>query len=101
MQRTGLGRDVMMLAAAAAIGWWAHGGSTRVEAAAEANMVYQFDSLTPASSLTIYSPTDHVLTVYQGATTGNSHVNCSFRFRIVRGGAPIERENCAAGSLLP
>lgn len=90
-----------MLAVAAAIGWWAHGSDRRVEAAAEGNMVYQFDSLTPASSLTIYSPADHTLTVYQGATAGNTHVNCSYRFRISRVGAPIERENCAAGSLLP
>ena len=101
MRQTGLVGDAAMLAVAAAIGWWAHGSDRRVEAAAEGNMVYQFDSLTPASSLTIYSPADHTLTVYQGATAGNTHVNCSYRFRISRVGAPIERENCAAGSLLP
>ena len=100
MQRTGLLRDAVMLAAAAAIGWWAHGGKRRVEAASEANMVYQFDSLTPGSSLTLYNAEERTLYVYHGATAGNSHLSCSFRYRIPRAGAPIDRENCAAGSLL-
>lgn len=99
MQRTGLLRDAVMLAVAAAIGWWAHGGNRRVQAA-EASTVYQFDTLTPGSSLTLYNTDERTLYVYQGATAGNSHLSCSFRYRIPRTGAPIDRENCAAGSLL-
>jgi len=40
-----------------------------------------------------------MLYVYQGATTGNSHVICSFRIHIPRLGDAIDRENCAPGSL--
>lgn len=58
-----------------------------------------FTGINPASSLTIYSPEDRMLYVYQGATTGNSHVTCSFRIHIPRVGEPIDRENCAPGSL--
>ena len=100
MLRTGLVRDAVMMAFAVAVGWWAHGGEHRVHASSEANMIYQFDSLTPASSLPLYNPDERVLYVYQGATAGNSHLNCSFRYRLSRFGAPIDRENCAPGSLL-
>ena len=100
MQRMNLVRDGVVMAAAVAVGWWAHGVEGRVHAASEANMAYQFDSLTPASSLTLYNPDERTLYVYQGATAGNSHLNCSFRYHLSRFGAPIDRENCAPGSLL-
>lgn len=100
MHRPSLVRDTALLAIAGAIGWWAHGSQQHVQAASEANMLYQFDSLTPATSLTLYNPDEHTIYVYQGATAGSSHLNCSFRYHVARAGAPIEREICAPGSLL-
>ena len=100
MQQTCLIRDAALLAVAGAVGWWAHGGGARVQAASDATVVYQFESLKPESALTLYNPDERTLYVYQGATAGSSHLNCSYRYRIPRAGAPIDRENCSAGSLL-
>jgi hypothetical protein len=96
-------REGVMIMAALAIGWWAHGVNRPVaaESAVPPNLVYQFSNAGPGISLTMYNPGEQMLYVYQGATMGNSHVNCSYRFHIKQPGAPIERENCAIGSLLP
>lgn len=82
--------------------WLSH--SRPVQAAATPDPVglsYQFQNIGPQSSLTIYNPADHILTVYQGATTGNDHLSCTYQYRIARPGASIERRNCQPGSLLP
>jgi hypothetical protein len=96
-------REGVMIAAALMIGWWARGVDRQVAAASAvpSNLVYQFSNAGPGISLTMYNPGEQMLYVYQGATMGNSHVNCSYRFHIQQPGAPIERENCAIGSLLP
>lgn len=92
-------REGIIAGMAVALGWWAYGGRTVQAAPVSAATAYQFTGINPASSLTIYSPEDRMLYVYQGATTGNSHVTCSFRIHIPRVGEPIDRENCAPGSL--
>lgn len=93
-------REAVVAMSAVALGWWAHGGRA-VEAAPVSSVAptYQLTGINPATSLTIYSPEDRMLYVYQGATTGSSHVNCSFRIHIPRVGDAIDRENCAPGSL--
>lgn len=92
-------REALVALTAVALGWWAHGDRTVHAAPASTAASYQFTGVGPATSLTIYSPEDHMLYVYQGATTGNSHVNCSFRIHIPRVGDAIDRENCPMGSL--
>ncbi len=92
-------REAVVAMLAVALGWWAHGGRTVQAAPTSSAAAYQFTGINPATSLTIYSPEDRMLYVYQGATTGSSHVNCSFRIHIPRVGDAIDRENCAPGSL--
>ena len=61
-------------------------------------LAFQLSGLGPATTLTVFSPSDHTLYVYPSVTQGNSHVNCSYMLHITRPGAAIERQNCAAGA---
>jgi len=92
-------REALVVVGAVALGWWAHGGRAVQAAPVSSVAAFQLTGINPATSLTVYSPEDRMLYVYQGATTGNSHVNCSFRIHIPRVGDAIDRENCAPGSL--
>lgn len=98
MGRSAWLRDGVLVAAAMAIGWWAHGGAA-VHAASSSNapgeLSFQFVKNDLNNALTMYDPAQHVLYVYQGASaTGLATVNCSYMFHIARAGAPIQRENC-------
>ncbi|HEY0797439.1 MAG TPA: hypothetical protein VGD64_16820 [Acidisarcina sp.] len=94
-------REGLLLLGALAVGWWAH-GEQRVHAANVTVSDFQFQ-LQPgdsaSNSLLIYSPGDNAIYVYKGATTGNSHMQCSYRFLISKGGQSVERQNCDMGSL--
>ena len=83
--------------------WLLPGRAVQAATAPDAagSLSFQFENLGPQSALTLYNPADHTLTVYQGATAGDTHLNCSFQYRITRPGAPIERHNCQPGTLLP
>ena len=92
-------RDGILVAAAMTVGWWANG--ERVQAAtasAPEESSYQFMSNNLDNALTVYSPQERTLYVYQGASAlGSSHVNCSYKFHIPRIGSALERENCDVG----
>ena len=103
-------RDLALLAAAAAIGWWAHGASPTVSAQSRGSssspessrlasdgLAFQLSGMGPETALTLYNSANHTLYVYPAAN-GNSHINCAFSFHIDRPGAPIDRENCPIGS---
>lgn len=56
---------------------------------------FQFVKSDLNNALTVYDSGQHVLYVYQGASsTGSATVNCSYMFHIAKAGAPIQRENC-------
>lgn len=96
MNRSTWLRDCALVAAAAAIGWWAHQG-TAVHAATvpAGDISFQFVKSDLNNALTMYDPGARVLYVYQGASaTGSANVNCSYMFHIGKAGAPIQRENC-------
>jgi hypothetical protein len=52
-----------------------------------------------SNSLLVYSANDHVIYVYQGATNGNSHMQCRYKFVISRAGQTVDRMPCDMGSL--
>jgi hypothetical protein len=90
-------RDVLALAGVFAIGWALHG---RTVHAAGDDLLFQMQEVRPGSSLLVYHPSDQTLYVYQGATTGNSAVQCSFRYHMTNPGGVIRRENCPIPSLI-
>jgi hypothetical protein len=91
-------RDGVLVAAALAIGWWAHSGvavQANSSSHASGELSFQFMKNDINNSLTIYDAGEHVLYVYQGASSlGASKINCSYMFHIANAGAPIQRENC-------
>ena len=81
---------------AAALGWWAH--SAQTVHADSSDLRFEFHGLSPETSLSVYNPSDQTIYVYQGATTGFSTLQCSYKFHIPKPGAPIERTNCPIGT---
>ena len=106
MTQRNLWRDAAMLLAAGVIGWWAHSANTPVRAAGAGssssrdggNIDFQFGGAGLEGSLTLYNPENKTLYVYP-AGVGNSHINCAYSIHIEKPGAPLERQNCAIGSV--
>jgi hypothetical protein len=96
MGRSGWLRDAVLLVAAAAIGWWAHGGAAvHASSAPQDELSFQFVKSDLNNAFTEYDSGQRVLYVYQGASaTGSATVNCSYMFHINKAGTPIQRENC-------
>jgi hypothetical protein len=89
-------RDALALAGVFAMGWAFHGHT--VHAAGE-DVLFQMQEVRPGSSLLVYHPSDRTIYVYQGATTGNSNLQCSFRYHMTDVGGVIRRENCPIPTL--
>jgi hypothetical protein len=62
---------------------------------------FQLTGVNETSSLLVYQPGTKTVYVYQGATTGNSNLQCSFKFQLGTPGGAIQRTNCAVHTLLP
>jgi len=62
---------------------------------------FQLTSVNQTSSLLVYQPDTKTIYVYQGATTGNSSVQCSYKFQLGKPGGAIQRVPCPVQSLLP
>lgn len=96
MKASGRLVNCVLVLAAIAIGWWAHGGiAVDAGSAPVGELSFQFVKSDLNNALTVYDSSQHVLYVYQGASaTGAATVNCSYMFHINKAGAPIQRENC-------
>jgi hypothetical protein len=90
-------RNVLALTGVFALGWALHG---RTVHAADDSIQFQWQEVRPGSSLLVYHPSEKTIYVYQGATTGNSALQCSFRYHLTDAGGVIRRENCPMPSLL-
>jgi hypothetical protein len=92
-------RDGLALIGVLALGYWL-GSEGRVKAASSSNgeVVFQLSGVSDASSLLVYRPETKSVYVYRGATTGNSTVNCSYKFVMSTPGGAIQRVNCPVGS---
>jgi hypothetical protein len=91
-------RDLILLAVAAAIGWWAH-GTTAVKAdthnANDSNFSFQYGGLGPDGQVSLYNPGTRTLYVYPSiARSNNAEVPCLYMVQIDRAGAPLSRQNC-------
>ncbi len=64
-------------------------------------MQFQLGSVSEHSSLLVYQPGTKTVYVYQGATTGNSYLQCSFMFELGTPGGAIQRVPCAVPKLMP
>jgi hypothetical protein len=99
MSMRALGRDLLLVAAALAAGWWARGPNKPVLAqrGAPENLAFQMIGTGPESTLVMYDPGTRVLYVYARAGAGSSRVSCTYGFLISTPGQPLERRNCAPG----
>lgn len=92
-------RDLTLLAAAAAIGWWAHGASTSVHAdthsSNDPSLSFQYGGLGPDGQVSLYNPATRTLYVYPSiARSGSADVPCLYMVQIDRAGGPLTRANC-------
>jgi hypothetical protein len=78
------------------VGPWAHPVAVHADSSAP---VYQFSTVGPSTSLTMYSSSDHAIYVYQGAAVGNSKVSCSYKYVINQAGLPLNRQPCPIATL--
>ena len=92
-------RDLTYLAAAAAIGWWAHGGNNAVHAdthnQSDSSLSFQYGGLGPDGQVSLYNPATRTLYVCPSiARSSSSDVPCLYMVQIDRAGAPLSRQNC-------
>lgn len=94
-------RNALALVGVLALGFWL--GSARTVRAAGygsgGDVQFQLAGANEHSSLLLYDSWSKTVYVYQGATTGNSEVPCSYMFRLDQAGGAIHRVNCAPGRL--
>jgi len=97
-------KEILPILMILALAYWL--GVTRpvrstVYAANQDDPQFQLTTVNQASSLLVYQPDTKTIYVYQGATTGSSSVQCSFKFQLGKPGAVIQRVPCPVASLLP
>ena len=97
---SGYGRNVLALVGVLALGYWLGGGKT-VKAASAGDLAFQLADVKEGSSLLVYEPSSKTVYVYQGATAGNSQVQCSFKYVVQSPGDTIKRVNCPVHSYQP
>ena len=89
-------RNALAMVGVLALGFWL-GSALTVKAAgygSSGDLQFQLAGVSDHSSLLLYSPGSQTVYVYQGATTGNSELQCSFKFQLDRPGGVIHRVNC-------
>jgi hypothetical protein len=105
MQKISLGvRNGLMLAGVLALGYWLGAGGTAKASSSSAStddVQFQLAGVNANSSLLVYQPGTRTVYVYQGATTGNSYLQCSFKFQLGTPGGAIQRLPCPVPTLLP
>jgi hypothetical protein len=97
-------RNGLALVGVLAVGFWLGAGRT-VSASnyqsGTGDVEFQLTGINPTSSLLVYQPGTKTVYVYQGATTGNSALQCSFMFQLDRPGQVIRRIPCGVPQLNP
>ena len=97
-------RNGLALTGVLALGFWLGSGRTVNASSGESSMgdvQFQLTSVGPSSSLLVYQPRTNTVYVYQGATTGNSALQCSYMFQLQRPGDVIRRVSCDVPKLNP
>jgi hypothetical protein len=100
----GWAQNGLVLVSILALGFWIGAGRTAKESGYDSdtgNVEFQLAGVNQTSSLLVYLPGTKTVCVYQGATTGNSALQCSYMFQLTRPGEVIHRDPCGAPSLIP
>lgn len=86
-----------------ALGFWLGAGRTVKASSYDSgsDVQFQLTGIDQTSSLLVYQPGSKTVYVYQGATTGNASLQCSFMFQLDRPGSVIRRVPCQVGNLTP
>ncbi len=102
-QTSGWAKIALALVGVLALGFWLGAGRTANAAGGEdgSGVQFQLTGVSPESSLLVYQPETKTVYVYQGATTGNNALQCSFMFQFTRPGEVIHRVPCRVPSLNP
>ena len=97
-------RNGLAVVGVLALGYWI-GATGTVKASSSGSSTgdveFQLTNVNETSSLLVYQPGNKTVYVYRAATTGNSYLQCNFKFQLSSPGGPIRRENCDVQSLLP
>ena len=100
----GWARNGLAIIGVLAVGFWLGAGRTVKASSYESgggNVKFQLTGINPTSSLLVYQPGTKTVYVYQGATTGNSALQCSFMFQLDKPGQVIRRIPCGVQQLNP
>lgn len=100
----GWARNGLAVVGVLALGYWL-GASRPVKASSYsgsgADVEFQLTGVDVTSSLLVYEPGTKTVYLYPGATTGNSALQCSYKFQLDKPGGVIRRISCPVPSLLP
>jgi hypothetical protein len=97
-------RNGSLLLCVLAMGYWLGTNGTVKASSSSSNagdVEFQLTGVNETSSLLVYQPGTKTVYVYRGATTGNSNLQCSFKFQLGTPGGAIQRVPCAVQTLLP
>jgi hypothetical protein len=97
-------RNGLAVVGVLAVGFWLGSGRTVRASSYDSgggNVGFQLTGINPTSSLLVYQPGSKTVYVYQGATTGNAALQCSFMFQLDKPGQVIRRIPCAVQQLIP
>ncbi len=97
-------RNGLAVVGVLALGFWLGSGRTAKASSYDSgagDVEFQLTGINQTSSLLVYRPGTKTVYVYQGATTGNSALQCSYMFQLTRPGAVIHRVPCGVPSLIP
>ena len=97
-------KNGLALFGALALGFWLGSGRSVSASSYESGgmgVQFQLAGVNETSALLVYQPDTKTVYVYQGATLGNSNLQCSYMFRLTRPGEVIHRVPCAVPELNP
>jgi hypothetical protein len=97
-------RNGLAILGVLALGFWLGSGRTvnaSTYQSSTGDVEFQLTGINPTSSLLVYQPGTKTVYVYQGATTGNDALQCSFMFQLNKPGQVIRRIPCAVQQLNP
>jgi hypothetical protein len=82
------------------LGQWSEGKTVRA-AAADENPLFEVRGIDSHNALLLYYPSQRTIYVYQDVMTGNSALQCSYKFRLGDVGGVIRRQQCDVQRLVP
>ena len=82
------------------LGQWSGTKPVRA-AAADENPLFEVRGIDSHNALLLYYPSQRAIYVYQDVMTGNSALQCSYKFRLGEVGGVVRRQQCDVQKLIP